>query len=198
MLLVLDAAYAEYVQRNDYEAGIELVATSENVVMMPHLLEDPRAGRAAARLDVRAGVMWSTRSTASAGRSTSTRRRSPPASPPSRDTAHIEYSRAHNARWLPWLTEEIRKLGLEVTPSVANFVLIHFPDTKGKTAKDADAFLTKRGLVLRQVGAYRLAQRAAHERGRRGSQPAGGAGARRVPGKARREHAEDPVTTVWP
>ena len=31
--LVLDAAYAEYVRRNDYEAGIELVATSENVVM---------------------------------------------------------------------------------------------------------------------------------------------------------------------
>src|SRR5262245_10338163 len=33
VLLVLDAAYAEYVQRNDYEAGIELVATSDNVVM---------------------------------------------------------------------------------------------------------------------------------------------------------------------
>src|SRR5262252_3460069 len=32
VLLVLDAAYAEYVRRNDYEAGIELVATSENVV----------------------------------------------------------------------------------------------------------------------------------------------------------------------
>src|SRR5262249_60499841 len=32
-LLVLDAAYAEYVRRNDYESGIELVATSENVVM---------------------------------------------------------------------------------------------------------------------------------------------------------------------
>ncbi len=33
VLLVLDAAYAEYVQRNDYEAGIELVATTENTVM---------------------------------------------------------------------------------------------------------------------------------------------------------------------
>ena len=33
VLLVLDAAYAEYVRRNDYEAGIELVATSDNVVM---------------------------------------------------------------------------------------------------------------------------------------------------------------------
>jgi len=33
VLLVLDAAYAEYVQRNDYESGIELVATTDNVVM---------------------------------------------------------------------------------------------------------------------------------------------------------------------
>jgi len=32
-LLVLDAAYAEYVRRNDYEAGIELVSASNNVVM---------------------------------------------------------------------------------------------------------------------------------------------------------------------
>ena len=32
VLLVLDAAYAEYVRRNDYESGIELVATSDNVV----------------------------------------------------------------------------------------------------------------------------------------------------------------------
>jgi histidinol-phosphate aminotransferase len=73
-----------------------------------------------------------------------------------RDTAHVERAREHNAKWLPWLTEEIGKLGLEVTPSVANFVLIHFPQTKGKTAQDADGFLTKRGLVLRAVGAYKL------------------------------------------
>src|SRR4249919_3068739 len=33
VLLVIDAAYAEYVRRNDYEAGIELVASSQNVVM---------------------------------------------------------------------------------------------------------------------------------------------------------------------
>jgi histidinol-phosphate aminotransferase len=34
VILVLDAAYAEYVRRNDYEAGIELVSSNpENVVM---------------------------------------------------------------------------------------------------------------------------------------------------------------------
>jgi histidinol-phosphate aminotransferase len=44
-----------------------------------------------------------------------------------------------------WLTEEIGKLGLKVTPSVANFVLIHFPEDKGRTAAEADAFLTSAG-----------------------------------------------------
>ena len=33
VLLVLDAAYGEYVRRNDYEAGLELVATTDNTVM---------------------------------------------------------------------------------------------------------------------------------------------------------------------
>jgi histidinol-phosphate aminotransferase len=72
------------------------------------------------------------------------------------DTAHVERSVAHNAHWLAWLTDEIGKLGLRVTPSVANFVLIHFPETKGRTAADADAFMTKRGLILRRVAGYGL------------------------------------------
>jgi len=72
------------------------------------------------------------------------------------DTAHIEMSKTHTEKWRNWLTEEIQKLGLKVTPSVANFVLIHFPAEKGKTAADADAFLTKRGLVLRALTNYKL------------------------------------------
>src|SRR5581483_12189650 len=72
------------------------------------------------------------------------------------DTNHVEASAAHNARWLAWLTTEIGKLGLKVTPSVANFLLIHFPETKGRRAADADAFLTARGLILRQTIAYKL------------------------------------------
>jgi len=56
------------------------------------------------------------------------------------DTAHVENARAHNERWRAWLTEEIRKLDLEVTPSIANFVLIHFPRTAGRTAAEAMRF----------------------------------------------------------
>ena len=155
VLLVLDAAYAEYVQRNDYESGIELVATSENVVMCRTFSKI--YGLAALRL----GWMYGPPHVVDAVN----RVRGPfnvnaPAIAAGiaaiRDTAHLERAREHNRRWLGWLTEEISKLGLQVTPSVANFVLIHFSDSKGRTAKDADVFLTKRGLILRQVGAYKL------------------------------------------
>ncbi len=155
VLLVLDAAYAEYVQRNDYESGIELVATSENVVMCRTFSKI--YGLAALRL----GWMYGPAHVVDAVN----RIRGPfnvnaaaiaAGVAAIRDTAHVEISRAHNSKWLAWLTEEISKLGLPVTPSVGNFVLIHFPEEKGRSAKDADAFLTKRGLILRQVGAYKL------------------------------------------
>jgi histidinol-phosphate aminotransferase len=155
VLLVLDAAYAEYVQRNDYESGIELVATTDNVVMTRTFSKI--YGLAALRL----GWMYGPAHVVDA----INRIRGPfnvnaPAIAAGiaaiRDSAHVERARAHNAHWLAWLTEEIGKLGLKVTPSIANFLLIHFSDRKGHTAKDADAFLTKRGLILRQVGAYKL------------------------------------------
>jgi histidinol-phosphate aminotransferase len=155
VLFVIDAAYAEYVRRNDYESGIELVATSENVVMTRTFSKI--YGLAALRL----GWLYGPAHVVDAVN----RIRGPfNVNAPSiaagvaalADMAHVERSRAHNEKWLAWLTEEIGKLGLMVTPSVGNFLLIHFPETKGKTAKDADAALISRGLVLRAVGAYQL------------------------------------------
>jgi len=155
VLLVLDAAYAEYVERNDYESGLELVATSENVVMCRTFSKIH--GLAALRLGWMVGPAHIIDAI--------NRIRGPfnvnaPAIAAGvaamRDIAHVERSRAHNTQWLGWLSDEISKLGLKVTPSVANFLLIHFPDTPGKSAKDADAFLTKRGVILRAVGAYKL------------------------------------------
>jgi histidinol-phosphate aminotransferase len=155
VILALDAAYAEYVQRNDYEAGIELVATSENVVMLRTFSKIH--GLAAVRLGWLYGPAHIV--------DVLNRVRSPfnvntPAMKAGvaaiEDAAHVERSIAHNTRWREWLTDEIGKLGLKVTPSVANFVLIHFPETKGRTAKDADAFLMQRGLILRRVVGYGL------------------------------------------
>jgi histidinol-phosphate aminotransferase len=155
VLLVLDAAYAEYVRRNDYESGIELVATSENVVMCRTFSKIH--GLAALRL----GWMFGPAHVVDAVN----RIRGPfnvnaaaiaAGVAAIEDIEHQERSREHNTRWLNWLTEEIGKLGLKVTPSVANFLLIHFPQASGRTASDADAFLTARGLILRHVGAYNL------------------------------------------
>lgn len=155
VLLVIDAAYAEYVRRNDYESGIELVATSENVVMTRTFSKI--YGLAGLRL----GWLYAPAHVVDA----LNRIRGPfNVGAPSiaagvaaiADAAHVERSRQHNEKWLAWVSDEISKLGLKVTPSVGNFILIHFPETKGKTAKDADALLTSRGCVLRAVGAYHL------------------------------------------
>ncbi len=155
VLLVLDAAYAEYVRRNDYESGIELVATSDNVVMCRTFSKI--YGLAALRLGWLYGPAhvvdalnrirgpFNVNAAAQAAGIAAIQ-----------DTAHVEAARAHNDKWLAWITDELRKLGLDVTPSIANFVLIHFPITQGHTAEDADALLTKRGLITRRVKAYKL------------------------------------------
>ena len=155
ILFVIDAAYSEYVSRNDYEAGIELVATSENVVMTRTFSKI--YGLAALRL----GWMYAPAHVVDVvNRIRGPFNVSVPALQAGiaaiRDTAHVDAARTHNDKWLSWLTKEISKLGLEVPSSVANFLLIRFPSEKGKTAQDADSFLMKRGLILRSVASYGL------------------------------------------
>ena len=155
VLLVLDAAYAEYVSRNDYEAGLELVATTSNTVMTRtfskiHGLAALRIGWAycpPAVADVlnRIRGPFNLSSPAIAAGAAAMD-----------DIAHMEAARAHNDKWLPWVTLELSKLGLDVTPSVANFVLFHFPSGGAKTASGADEFLKSKGVIVRKVGAYGL------------------------------------------
>lgn len=155
ILFVVDAAYGEYVQRNDYESGIELVATSSNVVMTRTFSKI--YGLAALRL----GWMYAPAHVVDVvNRIRGPFNVSVPAMEAGiaamRDTAHFEKARAHNEEWLVWLTAELSKLGLVVAPSAANFLLIGFPHEAGRTAKDADLFLLKHGLILRQVSSYGL------------------------------------------
>jgi histidinol-phosphate aminotransferase len=155
VLLVLDAAYAEYVRRNDYAAGLELVATADNVVMTRTFskiygLANLRLGWMVGPAHIVDAVNrirgpFNVNGAAIAAGVAAVE-----------DQAHVDAAVAHNDRWLPWLTAEIGKLGIRVTPSVGNFLLMHFPASKGKTAKEADAFLTSQGLVLRAVAAYGL------------------------------------------
>ena len=156
VLLVLDAAYAEYVRTNDYSSGLELVATFGNVVMTRTFSKIH--GLAALRL----GWCYGPASVCDA----LNRIRGPfnvnaPALAAGiaaiRDTAHADRAVAHNDRWLAWVTEKLTGLGLTVTPSVGNFVLVTFPREPGRTAREADEVLAARGIVLRHVGAYGLA-----------------------------------------
>lgn len=155
VLLVLDAAYAEYVRRNDYGSGLELALTAENVVMVRTFSKIH--GLAALRLGWMVGPPavidalnrirgpFNVNAPAIAGGAAAIR-----------DDAHLAAALAHNDAWLPRLAREFEALGLVVTPSVGNFLLIHFPDEAGRTAAEADAFLSRRGLVLRAVKAYGL------------------------------------------
>lgn len=154
-LLVIDAAYADYVDRNDYESGIELVATSENTVMTRTFskifgLAALRVGWAYVPAEVadaynrvRGPFNVSTAAQAAAVAAL-------------KDRAHAADSKAFNTKWLAWLTENITALGLKVYPSVANFLLVEFPATGQRTAKAADAFLMKKGVIVRAVTAYGL------------------------------------------
>jgi histidinol-phosphate aminotransferase len=155
VLLVLDAAYGEYVRRNDYESGIELAATSENVFMTRTFskiygLASLRVGWGFGPAHVidalnRIRGPFNMSGVAIAAGIASVR-----------DREFVAKSVEHNDKWLPWVTAELEKLGLKVTPSVGNFVLVHFLDEDGKRAKDADAYLLERGCVLRMVGNYGL------------------------------------------
>jgi histidinol-phosphate aminotransferase len=152
VLLVLDAAYAEYVRKNDYEAGIELVSSARNVVMTRTFSKI--YGLAGLRL----GWMYAPAAIADV----INRVRDPfnvsaaaiaAGAAAMRDRAHVERAVAHNEEWLGWLTTALSALGLRVTPSVGNFLLIHFPGGK-HSAEAADRFLLDRGYILRRVAAY--------------------------------------------
>ena len=154
-LLVIDAAYAEYVTRNDYAAGLELASTADNVVVTRtfskiHGLAGLRIGWGYGSGHIiealnRVRGPFNLNGAAQAAGVASVE-----------DAAHIEGAIAHNALWLPWLAEALAKLGIGVTPSVGNFLLLTFPRESGRTAADADAFLSARGFILRAVAAYGL------------------------------------------
>lgn len=153
VLLVLDGAYAEYVRRNDYESGVELVAGNENVVMTRtfskiHGLGGMRIGWIYAPahvidvLERMRGPFNVNAAAIEAGVAAM------------EDRGHVERTVAHNAQWSEWLAEQFTALGLRVTPSVGNFLLIHFPDDAKHGAAAADDYLSARGYILRRVAGY--------------------------------------------
>lgn len=154
-LLVIDAAYAEFVREADYTAGLELARERDDVIVTRTFSKIH--GLAAVRL----GWAYGDKSIIDV----LNRVRGPfnvnlPAieagTAAIQDRDFMTRSADHNQEWVAFLRQQIGGLGLEVTPSVCNFVLVHFPADGEKTAEAADKYLTARGLIVRGVQPYGL------------------------------------------
>jgi histidinol-phosphate aminotransferase len=155
VLLVIDAAYAEYVTRDDYNAGERLVDATDNTIMTrtfskvfglggirlgwcygpPTVIDVLNRIRGAFNVSVAAQV---------AGIAAL------------QEKGWVEKGCAHNAEWRPKLAAGIEAAGIKVWPGEGNFVLADFGTAD--QAKAADMFLRQRGLIVRQVGSYGLPQ----------------------------------------
>jgi histidinol-phosphate aminotransferase len=156
VLLILDGAYGEFALDPAFDDGLELARRSQNVVVTHtfsklHGLAGLRVGwgygpaevvAACDRIRLPFNVNVPAQLAAVAALA---------------DKDFQQKSIAHVERWRPWLAQQLGGIGLEsVGPNAANFLLVEFPKTPGKTASDAEAFLTRRGLLVRLVGGYGL------------------------------------------
>ena len=156
VILAVDGAYAEYSERDDYSNGEELVRKFENVVMLRTFskiygLSALRLGWAFAPkhiIDVLNRIRGPFNNSApglAAGAAAV------------RDLRFTQLTKNFNGKWLKWLSGELTALGLKVHPSIANFILVEFPEGK-HSASAANAFLMERGLIVREVANYGLPQ----------------------------------------
>ncbi|MCA8881928.1 MAG: histidinol-phosphate transaminase [Rhodobacteraceae bacterium] len=150
-LLVLDGAYAEFV--DGYDGGAALVGARENVVMTRTFsklygLGGLRIGWGYApkpiidvlnRLRAPFNLSWTQLDAAEAAM---------------RDRTHADFCRTENARLRVWLADALRAQDLKVDPPMANFILARFRDRE--EAEACDLFLQSRGLIVRRVAGYGL------------------------------------------
>lgn len=151
VLLVLDSAYAEYIDDLSYEDGIAMARDLPNVITTRTFskiygLAAERVGWAYGPASVIEAINkirgpFNVTSAAQAG-----------ALAALADQAWVEHCRAHNAHWRGWLAAEVGKLGnagLRAVPSAANFILVTFAGEGPVTAEAANSFLTAEGYLTR-------------------------------------------------
>jgi histidinol-phosphate aminotransferase len=150
-LLVLDGAYAEYVE--GYEGGADLVDSRQNVVMTRTFskiygLGGLRIGWGygpAHVIDVLNRVRGPFNLSGSALAA---------AEAAVRDTAYVSHCRSENARWRVWLADALAELGVPSDVALANFVLARFRNQA--EAEACDEYLKSQGLIVRRVAGYKL------------------------------------------
>ncbi len=155
VILVLDGAYAEFCDDPEFEDGIELARSASNIIVTRtfsklHGLAALRVGWAYCPVEMvdamdRIRSPFNVNAPAQAA-----------ALAALNDEAFVQRSLEHVRQWRSWLAQQLGGMGLETYPSAANFVLVRFPNSPGLTARDAEAFLAARGIIVRGVGGYGL------------------------------------------
>ena len=150
-ILVLDGAYAEYVE--GYDAGASLIAGRDNVVMTRTFSKIFGLG------GMRVGWGYGPQAIID----TLNRVRGPfnlsnaalaAAEAAARDRAWVQKCRAENARWREWLARRLAEAGVPSDVSCANFVLARFADAGEADA--CDEHLRGEGIIVRRVAGYKL------------------------------------------
>ncbi len=150
-ILVLDGAYAEFVE--GYDGGAALVEERDNVVMT----------RTFSKLYGLGGLRIGWGYGPKAIIDVLNRVRQPfnlsetqlaTAEAAIRDLEFAEKCRSENARWREWLVLQLRELGVEADLSTANFVLARFASVN--EAEACDAHLKTEGIIVRRVAGYKL------------------------------------------
>ncbi|WP_430424198.1 pyridoxal phosphate-dependent aminotransferase [Phenylobacterium sp.] len=156
VVLVLDGAYSEFATDPAFQDGLDFARGTDNVVVTHtfsklHGLAALRVGWGYAPAEIAVAVdrIRLPFNTSIAGQHAAVAALA--------DEDFQKRSIEHVERWRAYLAQQIGGLGLEVVgPSATNFVLVGFPKTPGKTAADADEFLSRRGLLTRRVLNYGL------------------------------------------
>jgi len=150
-ILVLDGAYAEYIE--GFDAGLAVVEARENVVMTRTFskiygLGGLRIGWGygpKAIVDVLQRIRGPFNLSAAALAA---------AEAAVRDQAYLAKCRTENARWRDWMAQALAEIGVPSDTSTANFVLARFSDADEANA--CDDFLQTQGIIVRRVAGYGL------------------------------------------
>lgn len=156
VVLALDAAYAEYIDHPDFECGMALARERPNVVTLRTFSKI--YGLAAERI----GWAYGPKPIIEAlnkirGPFNVTAAGQAGAVAALADQAWIARAKSHNDVWLPWLSGELRKLGLEPVPAVANFILVKVPAGLRHHAGQLNALLAEEGYMIRYLPGQGLA-----------------------------------------
>jgi histidinol-phosphate aminotransferase len=150
-ILVLDGAYAEYVE--GYDGGLAILEARSNVFMTRTFSKIYGLG------GLRIGWGYGPRAIVDVlnrirGPFNLSSTQLEAAEAAVRDQDFVNRCRAENARMRHWLSEALAELGVPSDTSMANFVLARFASEEEAVA--CDAFLQQQGLIVRRVAGYKL------------------------------------------